>query len=104
MLFPEINPSGLIGIARLASEGPTAAELAKARNLALAGFWRGMQTISGKAQALGAFEVFHGDYRRLFDAPREYESITAEDVKAVAARVMRKDNRTLGTLVPVAAK
>ena len=56
-------------IARLAHEGPTPAELTKARNQALAGFWRGLQTISGKAQALGTYEVFHGDYRKLFDAP-----------------------------------
>lgn len=91
-------------IARLASEGPTAAELSKARNQALAGFWRGMQTISGKAQALGTYQVFHGDYRKLFDAPAEFESITAEDVKRVAAKVMKPDNRTLGTLVSAAAK
>jgi zinc protease len=91
-------------VARLAKEGPTAAELSKARNLALAGFWRGLQTISGKAQSLGTYEVFHGDYRKLFDAPGELESITAEDVKAAATKVMTRDNRTLGTLVPVAAK
>jgi len=52
-------------IARLAKDGPSAAELAKARNQALAGFWRGLQTINGKAQALGTYEVFHGDYRKL---------------------------------------
>jgi zinc protease len=91
-------------VARLAKEGPTAAELSKARNLALAGFWRGLQTISGKAQSLGTYEVFHGDYKKLFDAPGELESITAEDVKAAATKVMTRDNRTLGTLVPVAAK
>jgi len=85
-------------IARLAKDGPSAAELAKARNQALAGFWRGLQTINGKAQALGTYEVFHGDYRKLFDAPAVYESITAEDVKQAAAQVLRKDNRTVGVL------
>jgi zinc protease len=85
-------------IARLAKDGPSAAELAKARNQALAGFWRGLQTINGKAQALGTYEVFHGDYRKLFDAPAVYESITAEDVKQAAAQVLRKENRTVGVL------
>jgi zinc protease len=85
-------------IARLAKDGPSAAELTKARNQALAGFWRGLQTINGKAQALGTYEVFHGDYRKLFDAPAVYESITAEDVKQAAAQVLRKENRTVGVL------
>ena len=85
-------------IARLAQEGPTAVEIAKARNQALVGFWRGLETISGKAQALGEYEVFHGDYRKLFSAPSEYESITAEEVKVAAARVLRRENRTVGVL------
>ena len=85
---------------RIARDGPTTAELAKARNQALAGFWRGLETISGKAQALGSYEVFHGDYRKLFDAPGEYEGITAEDVRAAAADVLRADNRTFGVLEP----
>jgi zinc protease len=85
-------------IARLAQDGPTPAEIAKARNQALVGFWRGLETISGKAQALGEYEVFHGDYRKLFSAPSEYESITAEEVKAAAATVLRRENRTVGVL------
>jgi zinc protease len=87
-------------LARLAGEGPTAAELEKARNQALAGFWRGLETISGKAQALGTYEVFHGDYRKLFDAPTVYESITAEEVRQAAAGVLRATNRTVGTVLP----
>jgi len=87
-------------IARVAQDGPTAAELAKARNQALAGFWRGLQTINGKAQALGHYQVFHGDYRKAFDAPAEYESITAEEVRAAAAAVLRPENRTVGVLMP----
>jgi zinc protease len=87
-------------IARLAQDGPTPVELTKARNQALAGFWRGLQTISGKAQALGTYEVFHGDYRKLFEAPAAYENITAADVKRIAAQVLRRENRTVGILEP----
>jgi zinc protease len=85
-------------IARLAKDGPTDAELAKARNRALAGFWRGLATISGKAEALGEYQVFHGDYRKLFEAPAVYETITAAEVKQAAAEVLRPDNRTVGVL------
>jgi len=90
-------------IARIAKDGPTPAELAKARNQALASFWHGLETISGKAQALGTFEVFEGDYRKMFDAPAEYESITADDIRQAASKVLRADNRTVGVLVPKAA-
>jgi zinc protease len=85
-------------LARLAQEGPTPTEISKARNQALAGFWQGLTTINGKAQALGEFEVFHGDYRKLFDAPTVYESITADEVKQAAATVLRRENRTVGIL------
>ena len=89
-------------IARLAQDGPTAVEITKARNQALVGFWHGLETISGKAQALGQYEVFHGDYRKLFDAPAEYASITADEVKTAAATVLRQENRTVGVLEPKA--
>jgi zinc protease len=87
-------------LARISRDGPTPAELAKARNQALAAFWRGLETISGKAQALGTYEVFYGDYRKLFDAPSVYETITAEDVRAAAATVLTVGNRTVGVLEP----
>jgi zinc protease len=87
-------------IARLTRDGPTPEELAKARNQALAGFWRGLETISGKAQALGTYEVFHGDYRKLFDAPAAYEGITQDDVRKAASAMLRPGNRTVGHLVP----
>ena len=87
-------------IGRLAQEGPTPVEITKARNQALVGFWHGLETISGKAQALGQYEVFHGDYRKLFGAPAEYESITAEEVRKAAATVLRRENRTVGVLEP----
>ena len=85
-------------IARLAQDGPTPAELTKARNQALVSFWRGLETIAGKAEALGQYEVFHGDYHLLFDAPSVYESITAEDVRALATSVLKSTNRTVGLL------
>ena len=79
---------------------PPPAELAKARNQALAAFWHGLETISGKAQALGTFEVFQGDYHKMFDMPAEYASITADDLKQVASQVLTVNNRTVGVVVP----
>ncbi len=69
-------------IERLRDGGVTAQELARARSQALADFWRGLATIDGKAQALGQYAVLQGGYQRLFDAPRAYESVTAQTTSA----------------------
>lgn len=91
-------------LAKIARDGVTADELAKARNLKASAFWRGMATINGKARALGTYEVFNGDYRKLFDAPSAYDAVSAADVQALAKRILRIQNRTTGLLKPVAAK
>ncbi|RZA21193.1 MAG: insulinase family protein [Lysobacteraceae bacterium] len=90
-------------LAKIARDGVTAAELDKARNLESSAFWRGMATINGKARALGTYEVFNGDYRKLFDAPAAYDAVTAADVQALAKKILRIQNRTTGLLKPVAA-
>lgn len=85
---------------KLIEKGIADSELDKARNQALASFWRSQSTISGKAQALGSYQVFHGDYRKLFEAPQRYAAVSSADIQRVAAKVLRRDNRTVGTLVP----
>jgi zinc protease len=85
-------------IERLREGGVTAQELARARSQALADFWRGLATIDGKAQALGSYAVLAGGYKRLFDAPGAYESVTADDVRKLAAELLRRGNRTVGVL------
>ena len=85
-------------LARVAAEGVSPAELEKARNQRLAGFWRNLQTIRGKAHALGQFDVFTGDYENLFAVPEDLSNTTAEQLQAVAAKVFRRDNMTIGIL------
>lgn len=85
---------------RVARDGVTAAELAKAKSLVSAGFWRSLATIDGKARSLGTYQVFHGDYRKLFDAAERYEAVTADDVQRLAATLLVPRNRTVGVLLP----
>ncbi len=89
-------------IADIVDNGVTAAEVEKAKNLWTAGFWRGMATINGKADALGTYEVFHGDYRKLFEAPAKYAAVTPEQIRAAAAAVLQPANRTVGVVIPAA--
>ncbi|MGD8574186.1 MAG: pitrilysin family protein, partial [Gammaproteobacteria bacterium] len=71
-------------LARIADQGVSNAELAKARSIRLADFWRRLSTISGKAQVLGEYEAFHGGYGALFSAPESYEAVTSEAIRDVA--------------------
>jgi len=80
------------------SEGVSDAELEKARNIMIADYWRELATINGKAGALGNFEVFHGSYERLFDVPANVASVSADDLRDIAARVFRRNNMTVGVL------
>ena len=75
-------------------------ELEKAKNILLAAFHRQMKTISGKANALGSYEVFFGDYRKLFTAAEDYSKVTRDDVRRVAQKFFSEKNRTVATLVP----
>jgi len=83
---------------RIAEEGVSDAELAKARNIMLADYWRGLATIDGKAEALGQFEVFHGDYEGLFSLPDDLAAVGADNLRDVAAKVFRSSNMTVGVL------
>ena len=83
---------------RVVENGVTAAELEKARNLRLAEFWKSLQTIRGKASALGNFEVFTGDYENLFAVPETLSATTTGELQAVATRVFARSNVTVGIL------
>ena len=51
---------------QVVAQGVTDAELTRAKNLYASSFWKELATINGKASLLGQFEVFEGDYRKLF--------------------------------------
>ena len=76
------------------------AELRKARNQLLAQHYRSLKTIEGRANLIGTYEVFHGDYAKLFTAPQEIEAVTAADVERVANKYFIAKNRTVATLIP----
>jgi zinc protease len=80
------------------AKGVTDAELARAKNLYASSFWKQIATINGKATLLGSYDVFEGDYRKLFDSPAVYDKVTREDVQKAAAQVLQKAHRTVGVL------
>ncbi|HYW44865.1 MAG TPA: pitrilysin family protein [Bryobacteraceae bacterium] len=91
-------------LARLGSEPVPEAELRKAKNQMLAAFYRSLKTIEGRANLLGTYEVFHGDYAALYDTDKRIEAVTAADVERVARQYFTAKNRTVATLVPEKAE
>jgi zinc protease len=77
-------------------------ELEKAKNILLAGFYRQMKTIDGRANTLGSYEVFFGGYQKLFEAADAFSKVTKADVQRVAQKYFGEKNRTVATLIPEA--
>jgi zinc protease len=91
-------------IERIVRDGVTAEEVARARNQALADFWRGLATINGKAETLGEYAVLRGGYQKLFDAPKAYERVAPADIQKLAGELLRTSNRTTGVLATPTAE
>jgi zinc protease len=95
---PAVVEARLMGLlAEVAADGVSDGELVKARNIALADFWRKLATIDGKASLLGNYEVFLGDYEGVFALPDQLENITSADLQRAAA-IFVEDNATIGVL------
>jgi zinc protease len=83
---------------KIKKEGVNDRELQKVKNQRLIQFYNQVETINGKADNLGTYEVFFGDYKKMFDAPSLYNKVTADDIKRVAAKYLIKSGRTVGIL------
>jgi len=75
-------------------------ELEKAKNIRLVEFYKEMSTINGRANTIGTYEVYFGDYRKLFEAAKNYAAVSKEDVQRVAQKYFGANNRTVATLLP----
>jgi predicted Zn-dependent peptidase len=83
---------------KVKKEGITDKELQKVKNQKLIQFYNQVETINGKSNNIGTYEVFFGDYRKMFDAPAAYNKVTVDDIKRVANQYIKKSNRTVGVL------
>ena len=85
-------------IENIKTNGITEIELQKVKNQRLMEFYNQIETINGKSNNIGTYEVFFGDYKKMFDAPEAYNKVTAADIKRVANTYLKKSNRTVGIL------
>jgi len=85
-------------IEKIKKDGVRPEELQKVKNQKLISFYGQIETINGKSNNLGTYEVFFGDFKKMFDAPASYEKVTADDIKRVANKYFKKSNRTVGIM------
>jgi predicted Zn-dependent peptidase len=88
----------LAEVDKIINEGISEAELQKVKNQKLMEFYRTTETINGMSNTIGTYELFFGDFKKLFTAPDDYKKITVDDIRNVAAKYLTKQNRTVGIL------
>lgn len=94
----ELEKAMIDEIGKIINEGISENELQKVKNQQLMSFYRTMETINGLSNTIGTYELFFGDYKKLFTAPDDYKKVTTEDIQRVAAKYFTKLNRTVGIL------
>ncbi|MDZ4802884.1 MAG: pitrilysin family protein [Bryobacteraceae bacterium] len=87
-------------IEKLRTTDISADELRKAKNLQLTQLFQQRTTISGRANLLGQYEIYKGDFRKLYKAQDEIEGVSAADVRRAAQKYFDSKNRTVATLIP----
>jgi zinc protease len=94
----EIEKTVYTELEKIAKDGISENELQKIKNQKLMEFYSSVETIDGKSNSIGTYELFFGDYKKMFTAPDEYAKVSLDDVKRVAATYFKKSNRTVGVL------
>ncbi|MCX6833788.1 MAG: insulinase family protein, partial [candidate division Zixibacteria bacterium] len=84
----------------LTTNGPTEAELQKAKNSLTANFYKNYKTNNGTAGDLARYKTFYGDWKAMYNYVPGISAVTAEQVKAVMAKYFIPKNSTTVTLVP----
>ncbi len=86
-------------IQRLASDGPTAAELQQARNVIEAAFLRSIQTVSGKADQLNEYYYQSGNPDGFQEDLDRLQAVTTADIQRVV-RTYLQAPRVMISVVP----
>ena len=90
-------------IKRIATEGPTAAEMEKLRNSLCNDAVRGRQSTMYRAQRLAEFTLYDSDPKLVDSELGHYLNVTAEDIRHVVARYVDVPNRVVLDIVPASA-
>ncbi len=87
-------------LAKIKGQGITPQEFEKALNGVRNDFYRGLQTVAGKANQLGSYEMIYGDYAKLFTVMEDYGAVKIDRIREVAVKYFTENNKTIGKLIP----
>jgi len=90
----------LAEIERLKTELVTEEELQRAKSRARARLVARLDSNSGLASQLAAYQVLTGDWRNRFRTLDDIDKVTREDIQRVANTYFTERNRTVGYLLP----
>jgi predicted Zn-dependent peptidase len=90
-------------IKRIATDGPTEAEMEKLRNSLCNDAVRGRQSTMYRAQRLAEFALYDSDPHLVDSELDHYLALTAADIKNAVARYVDVDNRVVLDIVPAPA-
>ena len=87
-------------LAKVKADGLTGAEIQKALNMIKSDFYFGLQSIAGKASALGQAEILYGGYEKAFDRIDAFAAVKKEQIIQAAKKYFNDANKTVGRLIP----
>ncbi len=87
-------------LGKIKADGITDAEFQKALNMIKSDFYFGLQSINGKASALGQAEILYGGYEKAFDRIDAFAAVKKEQMIQAAKKYFTDANKTVGRLVP----
>lgn len=90
-------------IKRIASDGPTEAEMEKLRNSLCNDAVRGRQSTMYRAQRIAEFALYDSNPRLVDSELDQYLNVTADDIKNAMARYVDVENRVVLDIIPAAA-
>jgi predicted Zn-dependent peptidase len=91
-------------IEKLKTQDVTDDELQSIKTRAKADLIRGLGNDQGLAFQLGEYQALYGDWRELFRQIDEIEKVTKADIRRVANKTFREENRTVATMETEAPK
>jgi zinc protease len=87
-------------MAKLAAEGPTPAEVERARNVTETALVRGLERTNGVANRLNYYNQFLGTPDYFSKDLARYDAVTPQDIKQAAKTIFRKDARAVVYGIP----